>query len=61
MNIMPIDSGFLAEKFRLALPYDRYVQTGTDEQQRRWKQVYDVAAAAITPAHRETLRGFVAR
>jgi len=55
---MPIDTTFLAEKFRLADPYDRYVQSGTDEQQRRWRQVYDAASGAITATQRETLGGF---
>ncbi|MBC8105091.1 MAG: thioredoxin family protein [Anaerolineae bacterium] len=54
-----MDAAFLSAKFELALPYDQYVQTGTDEQQRRWKQVYDAAGNAITPAQRETLNGFV--
>src|SRR5260370_18468323 len=42
-----MDGGFLAEKFAAALPYDSYVKTGTEEQQRRWRQVYD--AARLTP------------
>ena len=37
---------FVAEQFAAALPYDAYVKTGTDEQQRRWQQVY--AAAQLT-------------
>ena len=48
---------YLAEQFLSALPYDRYVQTGTDEQQRRWRQVYD--AAALTDAQESLLAGFV--
>lgn len=51
------DSKFLTDKFAAALPYDRYVQTGTDEQQRRWKQVYDVAH--LTPRQKELVGGFV--
>jgi hypothetical protein len=47
---------FLSEKFNAALPYDRYVLTGTDEQQRRWRQVYD--AARLTAAQRELVAGF---
>jgi thiol-disulfide isomerase/thioredoxin len=54
-----MDAAFLSSKFQLALPYDSYLKTGSDEQQRRWKQVYDASANAITAAHRETLRGFV--
>lgn len=54
-----MDTAFFAEKFRLADPYERYVQSGTDEQQRRWRQVYDAAAKAMTAEQRETLAGFV--
>src|SRR5215471_11524225 len=32
---------FLRDKFATALNYQKYLQTGTDEQQRRWTQVYD--------------------
>ena len=49
-------AAFLAEKFAAALPYDRYVLTGTDEQQRRWKQVYD--AAALTGDQKRLAGGF---
>ncbi|HEY2588930.1 MAG TPA: thioredoxin family protein [Tepidisphaeraceae bacterium] len=52
-----MDATFLSQKFESALPYDRYVQTGTDEQQRRWRQVYDVAK--LTPSRQELLSGFV--
>jgi len=52
-----MNSAFLSDKFAAALPYDRYVQTGTDEQQRRWKQVYD--AAALTEAQKQLVGGFV--
>ena len=45
------------EKFASALPYDRYVQTGNDEQQRRWRQVYE--AARLTDIQRNLLAGFV--
>ena len=54
-----MDIAFLKSKFDLALPYDQYVRTGTDEQQRRWQQFYDATASAITPAQRDTLNGFV--
>src|SRR3712207_2163386 len=47
---------FLSDKFAAALPYDAYVRTGTEEQQRRWKQVYDVAA--VTAGRRELVAGF---
>jgi hypothetical protein len=52
-----MNATFLAEKFAAALPYDRYVRTGTEEQQRRWQQVYD--AARLTPAQAALLGGFV--
>jgi hypothetical protein len=51
-----MDARFLTEKFSAGLPYDRYVLTGTDEQQRRWKQVYDVAR--ITDRQKELISGF---
>ena len=38
-----MNASYLAEQFEAALPYDRYVRTGTEEQQRRWRQVYDAA------------------
>jgi thioredoxin-like negative regulator of GroEL len=50
-------AAYLAEKFAAALPYERYVATGTAEQQRRWRQVYD--AARLTAAQREIAAGFV--
>jgi thioredoxin-like negative regulator of GroEL len=36
-----MNASFLAGQFAAALPYDGYVATGTEEHQRRWKQVYD--------------------
>jgi thiol-disulfide isomerase/thioredoxin len=51
-----LPASFLSEKFAAALPYDRYVQTGTEEQQRRWRPVYEVAR--LTPAATELLKGF---
>lgn len=52
-----MNASFLSDRFGTALPYDRYVQTGTDEQQRRWKQVYD--AARLTDPQKQLLGGFV--
>jgi thiol-disulfide isomerase/thioredoxin len=52
-----MNASFLAEKFAAALPYDRYVHTGTEEQQRRWQQLY--AAAQVTDAQRQLVAGFV--
>jgi thiol-disulfide isomerase/thioredoxin len=53
----PVNAAFLNDKFNAALPYDRYVATGTPEQHRRWKQVYD--AALLTPEQRRLVAGFV--
>ena len=51
-----MDSHFLSERFSAALPYDRYVLSGTEEQQRRWKQVYDVAR--MTDSQSRLVGGF---
>jgi hypothetical protein len=51
-----MDAAFLAAKFAAALPYDAYVGTGTEEQQRRWRQVYE--AARLTPEQGQLLAGF---
>jgi thiol-disulfide isomerase/thioredoxin len=45
------------DKFASALPYDHYLQTGTEEQQRRWTQVYD--AARLTDSQKQLVAGFV--
>jgi len=47
---------FLADKFVSALSYDDYVITGTAEQQRRWKQIFD--AALLTDDHKRLIGGF---
>jgi thiol-disulfide isomerase/thioredoxin len=52
-----MQASFLAEKFAAALPYDRYVRTGNDDQQRRWQQVY--TAAQLTDAQKPLVAGFV--
>lgn len=54
-----MDAAFLAAKFAAALPYERYVETGTVEQQRRWRQVHE--AARLTPEQTTLVRGFVRR
>jgi hypothetical protein len=46
----------VSERFASALPYDRYLQTGTEEQQRRWTQVYDLAH--LTAVQNQLVRGF---
>jgi len=51
-----VDAGFLSQKFAAALAYDRYVQTGTEEEQRRWQRVYD--QTKLTAAQSALLAGF---
>ena len=51
-----MDASFLSTKFAAALPYERYVQTGTDEQRRRWRQVYD--SARLSDAQARLVAGF---
>lgn len=53
---MNMKATFLADKFAAALPYDAYVRTGTEEQQRRWRQVYDLAK--LTAAQTQLVAGF---
>jgi thiol-disulfide isomerase/thioredoxin len=48
---------YFADQVSSALTYDQYLQTGTDEQRRRWAQVYD--AANLTDTQRQLLGGFV--
>jgi thiol-disulfide isomerase/thioredoxin len=50
-------TSYLSEQFALGLPYDRYLKTGNDEQQRRWNQVHDVAR--LTEAQKQLVGGFV--
>ena len=52
-----MNPAFLADKFTAALPYDRYVHTGTEGQQRRWQQVY--TAAQLTESQKQVVAGFV--
>jgi thiol-disulfide isomerase/thioredoxin len=52
-----MNAAYLSNQFASGLPYDRYVQTGTDEQQRRWSQVYD--AARLTDTQKQLVSGFV--
>jgi hypothetical protein len=47
----------LSEPFASALPYERYVQTGNEEQQRRWRQVYE--AAKLSDPQKQLIAGFV--
>ena len=50
-------ASYLSDQFAAALPYGQYIQTGTDEQQRRWKQVYD--AVRLSEAQKQLVGGFV--
>jgi thiol-disulfide isomerase/thioredoxin len=52
-----MNAPYFADKFAAALAYDAYLQTGTDEQRRRWKQVYD--AAALADVQKNLVGGFV--
>src|SRR5580700_2565786 len=52
-----MNSSYLSQKFSSALSYPDYVLTGTPEQQRRWKQVYDLAR--LTDAQKQLVGGFV--
>jgi thiol-disulfide isomerase/thioredoxin len=52
-----MEAAELSSSYAAALPYARYVSTGTAEQQRRWLQVYD--STALTGAQRALVGGFV--
>jgi thiol-disulfide isomerase/thioredoxin len=45
-----------SDQFSLALPYERYLAVGTEEQQRRWMQVYDIAL--LDAAQEQLLAGY---
>ncbi len=46
-----------SDQFESGLGYERYVQAGTDEQQRRWRQVHD--AGRLTDTQKELIGSFV--
>ena len=50
-------ASYVSDHFASALTYDRYLQTGTEEQQRRWTQVYD--AARLNEAQKQLVASFV--
>src|ERR1700691_2534331 len=50
-------SSYFVQQFAAGVSYERYLQTGTEEQQRRWTQVYD--AAHLTDAQKQLVDGFV--
>jgi thiol-disulfide isomerase/thioredoxin len=49
-------ASYLADQFDGALDYANYLATGTDEQRRRWGQVYD--AIQLAAPQKELLSGF---
>jgi len=51
-----MNASFLAEKFAAALAYEPYVHTGTEDQQRRWRQVHD--ATQLTAEQGRLLASF---
>jgi thiol-disulfide isomerase/thioredoxin len=51
-----MDAVYLRGKFEVASPYDVYVGSGTQEQRRRWGQVYE--AARLTAGQRELVGSF---
>jgi len=51
-----ISADILARHFAEALSYDRYVATGTADQQARWRTVHD--QARLTPAQRNLIGAF---
>jgi thiol-disulfide isomerase/thioredoxin len=51
-----MNAAYLAGKFAAALPYDRYVMTGKDDQKRRWQQVYE--AAHLSPDQTRLVSSF---
>ena len=51
-----LTAAYLSEEFAAGLPYDRYVKSGTEEQHRRWRQVYDLAR--LSDAQQSLVSGF---
>ena len=52
-----IDASYISSRFASALPYDSYLRTGSEEQQRRWNQVHE--AARLTEVQKQLVGGFV--
>ena len=52
-------SAYLSQKFSAALPYAQYLLTGSDEQQRRWSQVCELAK--LTEVQSQLVAGFSAK
>lgn len=51
------NASYLVDKFTSGHAYASYLQTGTEEQQRRWTQVYD--AAHLNDTQKQLITGFV--
>jgi len=51
-----LNTSFLKEKFTAAANYEKYLATGTEEHQRRWKQIYD--GAHLAPPHANLVKSF---
>jgi hypothetical protein len=51
-----LTTSFLTEKFSIATDYAKYLATGTDEHQRRWKAIYD--RAKLAHPHENLVRSF---
>jgi thiol-disulfide isomerase/thioredoxin len=51
------NASFLSDKFASGLPYSLYLETGNEEQRRRWTQVYD--AAHLDDGQKQIVGGFV--
>ena len=51
-----LTASYLSEEFGAGLSYDRYVKSGTEEQARRWQQVYELAR--LTDAQQSLVSGF---
>lgn len=45
-----------SDQFSSALPYEQYLATGTEEQQRRWTQVYEIAK--LNETQQQLVAGF---
>jgi thiol-disulfide isomerase/thioredoxin len=52
-----MDTSYFSDRFASGLPYDGYLANGSEEQRRRWNQVYD--AARLTDAQTQLVGGFV--
>ena len=50
------DPAFLESKYKAGLPFDRYIQTGTDQQRDDWQRIYD--QAELTQPQRDLVASF---